>query len=265
MDLGLGSKVVVVTGGGSNIGRATSLTFAKEGANVAIVDLDETQGQKTAGEANALNGGGRTVVHKMDVTNLQEVQEVFKKVKDEFGKIDVLVNNVGRELGLMFFNDTTTQMWDIIIDVNYRGVLNCTKAVLPYMIDQKGGAIVSIGSDAGRMGDAKEAVYGGCKGGVIAFTKAVARENGRYGIRLNVVCPGATIPGSKEEVGDQSMWALGPDMFTPEIREQWSKKYALRRLGTPQEVANAVVFLGSDAASFITGQTLSASGGYSMM
>ena len=265
MDLGLAGKNVIVTGGASNIGRAISLTFAQEGANVAIVDLDVAQGQKTADEANGYNAGGKSIVHKMDVTDWPLVQETFKKIHTEFGGIDILVNNVGWEM-VMFFVDTTPDFWDRIIAINYKGVIHCTKAVIPYMLDQKSGAVVNIGSDAGRMGDAREAVYGGCKAGVINFTKSVARENGRFGIRLNTVCPGATVPVAKTDVGEGSMWgALGPDAFPDDMREKWSKNYALKRLGTAQEVANGVVFLASSRASFITGQTLSVSGGYSMM
>ena len=264
MDLGLKGKTVIVTGGGSNIGRATALTFAKEGSNVVIVDLDETQGKKVASEADALKAGGRTMVIKADVTNLEQVEAMFNKTLKEFGRVDVLVNNVGWD-NLMLFVETTPDFWDKIIAINYKSVLNCIRTVLPHMIEQKSGSIVSIGSDAGRMGDQREAVYAGTKGAVISLTKSVARENGRFGIRLNVVCPGATIPYSDDEVGEQSMWKLGVGLFSDEMREKWSKSYALRRLGTPQEVANAVVFLASDAASFITGQTLSASGGYSMM
>ena len=263
MDLGLAGKTIIVTGGGSNIGRAISLTFAREGANVVIAELKTAFGDKVADAANALKAGGRTMVVETDVTKLDVVEGLIKKTLDEFGKIDVLVNNVGWDMP-MYFLETTPDFWDKIISINYKGVLNCTKTVLPHMVEQKGGAIVNIGSDAGRIGEFKEAVYGGCKGAVIAFTKAVARETGRYGIRLNVVCPGMTVP-SEEEAGVGSMWKEAKDFFTPEYLEKAAKNYALRRLGKPQDVANAVVFLASDAASFITGQTLSASGGYSMM
>ena len=263
MDLGLAGKTAIVTGGASNIGRAIALTFAKEGSNVVIADLDEPQAKKVAGEANALGAGGRTIAVKTDVTKLDEVEAMVKKTLDELGKIDVLVNNVGWD-NLMLFVETTPDFWDKVLSINYKGVLNCTRTVLPYFIEQKSGVIVSLGSDAGRMGDAREAVYAGTKAGVIAFTKSVARENGRFGVRLNVVCPGATVPESAEEVGTQSMWA-GGGVLTEDMREKWAKSYALRHLGKAQDVANAVVFLASDAASFITGQTLSVSGGYSMI
>lgn len=263
MDIGLAGKTAIVTGGGSNIGRAISLTFAKEGANVVVAELKTEFGEKVAEAANALQAGGHSMVIETDVTKVDATEALVKKTLDEFGKIDVLVNNVGWDIQMLFV-ETTPDFWDKVIDINYKGVLNCTKAVLPHMIEQKSGAIVNIGSDAGRIGEFREAVYGGCKGAVIAFTKAVARETGRYGIRLNVVCPGLTVP-SDEEIGSGSMWQVNKPYFTPEILEKAAKSYPLRRVGKAQEVANAVVFLASDAASFITGQTLSASGGYSMM
>jgi 2-hydroxycyclohexanecarboxyl-CoA dehydrogenase len=263
MDLSLAGKTVIVTGGGSNIGRAISLTFAREGANLVVAELKADFGEKVVQEAKALKAGGRSMVIETDVTKVDAAEAMVKKTLDEFGKIDVLVNNVGWDI-MTLFVETTPDFWDKVIDINYKGVLNCTKAVLPHMIEQKSGAIVNIGSDAGRMGEYSEAVYGGCTGAVIAFTKAVARETGRYGIRLNVVCPGMTVP-SDEEIGSGSMWQVTKAQFTPEVLEKAAKSYALRRVGKAQEVANAVVFLASDAASFITGQTLSASGGYTMM
>ena len=263
MDLGLAGKAVIVTGGASNIGRAITLAFGKEKANVVIADLDIPQAEKVAKEVEAL--GGQALVVKTDVTKIDEVEAMVKQTVDKFGAVNVLVNNVGWD-NLMLFTDTTPEFWDKVISLNYRSDLNCVKSVLPQMIQQKGGAIVNIGSDAGRVGEFREAVYGGCKGAVIAFSKAVARENGRYGIRVNIVCPGVTVPSKDEEIGDSSMWKSGiKDAFSPEVQEKAAKSYALRRLGKPEEVANAVVFLASDAASFITGQTLSASGGYSMM
>lgn len=263
MDLGFKGKTVVVTGGGSNIGRGISLAFAKEGANVAIAELDEAQGQKVANEANALGAGGKTIVVKTDVTALSSVENTVKQALATFGAIDVWVNNVGWDQ-LQLFVETTPDFWDKVISLNYKSDLNCFKTVLPHMIERKKGSIVSLGSDAGRMGEFREAVYGGCKGAVIAFSKAVAREVGRYGIRVNVVCPGMTIPASAKDVGEKSMWkAIG---FTPEQVEKMKGAYPLRKLGTPEDIAAAVLFLASDvAAGHITGQTLSVSGGYTMM
>ena len=266
MDLGLKGKTVIVTGGGSNIGRGISLTFAGEGSNVVIAELDEKQGQKVADQANALGAGGRCMTVKTDVTKLNEVEALVAKTVKEFGTVDVLVNNVGWD-SPQYFVETTPDFWDKVIDLNYRSVLNCIKTVLPVMIEKKSGSIVSVSSDAGRIGEFKEAVYAGCKAAVIGMTKTTAREVGRYGIRVNVACPGTTIPDSEEDIGDGSMWKQEiTKIFTPEKLEALAKSaYPLRRLGRPQDLGNAVAFLASDAASFITGQTLSVSGGYSMM
>ena len=264
MDLDLAGKVVVVTGGGSNIGRAISLAFAREGSNIALAEIDEAQGKKVADQANAMGSGGRCIVIKTDVTKLGEVEAMVKKTLEEFGKIDMLVNNVGWDKPQLF-TETDPEFWDKVMALNYRSDLNCIKAILPHMIERKSGSIISISSDAGRVGEFREAVYAGCKAGVIALSKAIAREVGRYGIRLNVVCPGVTVP-SPEEMGEGSMWKGDiAKMFAPEAQEKIAKTYPLRRLGTGQDIANAVLFLASDAASFITGQTLSVSGGYSMM
>ena len=262
MELGLKGRTVIVTGGASNIGRAITLAFAREGSNIVMAEIDEAQGKKVADQVDALGTGGRCIVVKTDVTKLDEVEAMVKKAKDEFGKIDVLVNNVGWDF-LQLFTETTPEFWDKVMTLNYRSDLNCIKSVLPRMIEQKGGSVVSISSDAGRIGEFKEAVYAGCKAGIIALSKAIAREVGRYGIRLNCICPGMTVP--KEEVSKASMWKDVGQFFTPEVQEKMKGAYALRRLGTAEEVANAVVFFASDAASFITGQTLSVSGGYSMM
>ena len=263
MDLNLAGKTVIVTGGGSNIGRAMALAFAMEKSNVVIADIDEAQGQKVAKEAAAL--GGKAVAIKTDVTSYDSVTARVKKTIDEFGKIDVLVNNVGWTLDRLFIEKPRSE-WEKEVDINFWGVVNCIRAVLDNMIERKYGKIISIGSDAGRVGEYREAVYAACKGGVIAMSKSLARELGRYGININVVCPGVTVPENPEHAGESSMWK-GPmaQVFTIEAQEKAAKAYALRRLGKPEDVANVVVFLASDAASFITGQTISVSGGYTMM
>lgn len=262
MELGLEGKTVIVTGGGSNIGRAISLAFARERTRIVIAEIDEGQGQKVAAAAREL--GGEAMVVKTDVTKLAEVESMVEKTLKEFKKIDVLVNNVGWDIP-QFFMETTEDFWDRVISLNYRCDLNCIKTVLPHMIARKGGAIVSIGSDAGRVGEFRESVYSGCKAAVIGLSKAVAREVGKFGVRLNVVCPGVVVP-APEDIGEKSMWKGGVgEAFTPDVQERAAKAYALRRLGKAEETANAVVFLASEAANYITGQTLSVSGGYSMM
>jgi len=262
MDLHLKEKVAIVTGGGSNIGRAISLTLAQEGAKVAIADIDESQMEKVVGVIE--DSGGIAIAVKTDITRYDQAKTMVKKVLDKFEKIDVLVNNVGWDQ-LMPFVETTPDLWDRIVDINYKGMMNCCHQILPHMIERRAGAVVSVASDAGRMGEFREAVYGGCKAAQMSLSKTIAREVGRYGIRLNVVCPGLTPHKSPEEVGEFGGFGRGFSPIDPERAEKASKLYPLRRLGKAQDIANAVAFLASDVSSFITGQTLSVSGGYTMM
>jgi len=265
MELNLKGKSVVVTGGGSNIGRAITLAFAREGAHVTIAEIDAAQGEKAAGEARK-SGATSAVVVPTDVTKWDSVQAMVREVEGRTGRVDVLVNNVGWTLDRLFMEKERAE-WEKEVQLNLWGMINCTRAVLDGMVVRKTGAIVSMGSDAGRMGEFREGVYGACKAGIIALTKSVAREVGRHGVRLNVVCPGMTMPASEEEFGGLSMWAAEVNRAwgTPEMQARIAKAYPLRRIGKPEDVAGAVVFLASDAASFITGQTLSVSGGYTMM
>jgi 2-hydroxycyclohexanecarboxyl-CoA dehydrogenase len=264
MDLGLGGKSVIVTGGVSNIGRAITLTLAAEGANVTIADLDAAQADTVLADVKS-NGVGDTQFVKTDVTAYDQVERLVAAAEAKFGGVDVLINNVGWDQ-LMFFTQTTPDLWEKIIRINYLGVLNCTKLVLEPMIKQGRGAIVSISSDASRQGEPREAVYGGMKAAINGFMKTIAKENGRYGIRCNVVCPGVTVPEQDHEVGESSMWANKDAMFTPEQFEKIAAALPLKKVGRPQDIANAVSFLASDAvAGHITGQVLSVSGGYSMV
>jgi 2-hydroxycyclohexanecarboxyl-CoA dehydrogenase len=263
MDLNLKGKSVVVTGGGSNIGRAIVLTFAVEGAHITVGDLDDGQAEKVA-ELARKKGAASVQVIKTDVTDMDQVKAMFKAATDRHGTVDVLVNNVGWDQ-FMFFTQTTPELWQKIIQINYVGMLNCTKCVLDIMIPNKTGAIVSISSDASRAGEPREAVYGGVKAAINSFMKTIAKENGRYGIRCNVVCPGVTVPEETDEIGSTSMWTKKDSFFTPEQFERVAKALPLRRLGRGQDTANAVVFLASPAASYITGQVLSVSGGYTMI
>jgi 2-hydroxycyclohexanecarboxyl-CoA dehydrogenase len=163
------------------------------------------------------------------------------------------------------FMEKPRHEWEREVQVNLWGAINCIHAVLPGMIEKQSGAIVCISSDAGRMGEYREAVYSACKAGVIAPSKSIARETGRHGLRLNVVCPGLVVPPDDESLSEDSMWRGMRSVFTDEVLERVKRAYPLRRLAQGEEVANAVLFLSSDAASFITGQTLSVSGGYTMM
>jgi 2-hydroxycyclohexanecarboxyl-CoA dehydrogenase len=264
MDLNLAGKTVVVTGAGSNIGRAIALAFARERSNVVVAEIDEAQGGKTVAAATAL--GASAIAVRTDVTRWESVQAMVRAVEARFGRVDVLVNNVGWTHDALFV-EKTREEWEREIQINLWGMINCTRAVLDGMIARKAGAIVSMGSDAGRMGEFREGVYGACKAGVIALSKSIAREVGKSGIRLNVVCPGMTMPKSDDEIGELSMWTAEENRAwrTPEMQARIAKAYPLRRLATPEDVTGAVVFLASDAASFVTGQTLSVSGGYTMM
>lgn len=264
MELGLEGKTVIVTGGASHIGRGITFAFAREKCNVVIADIDDEQGQRVAKEAEGL--GGKTIAIKADVTDHASLEAMVKKTLGRFGRIDVLVNNVGFVTNNLFIKKPREE-YEREIKINYLGVINCTRAVLDHMVERKGGKIVNIASDSGRLGEPREAIYSGTKGAVIAFGKAIAKELGKYNINVNAICPGITLPEKVGTVGKHSMWADGTtvDMIPSEIRDKILSRYPLGRLGKPEDVANAAVFLASDAANFITGQTLSVSGGFSMI
>ena len=264
MDLGLKDKSVLVTGGGSNIGKAIVLAFAVEGAHITIADLDVPQAQKTA-ETARRDGAASVQVVPTDVTQLDQVQAAFRSAVDRHGGVDVLINNVGWDQ-LRLFTQTTPELWRRIIDINYIGLLNCAKTALDLMIERGGGAIVAVSSDASRQGEPREAVYAGVKAAVNAFMKTIAKENGRHGIRCNVVCPGVTVPNSADDIGPGSVWADSANTFTPEQIEKIASSLPMRKVGRGSDIAQAVVFLSSErAAGHVTGQVLSVSGGYSMI
>jgi 2-hydroxycyclohexanecarboxyl-CoA dehydrogenase len=242
---GLTDKIAIVTGGGQGIGRAIAEKLAAEGATVVVTDL---VGQNASQTADGLPGA---VAIGVDVTDRQAVQAMADQVVQLFGRIDVLVNNAGWDKASPFV-DSEPGDWDRAIAVNLYGVLHTCKAVLPIMAAQASGAVVNLGSDAGRVGSSGEAVYSAAKGGVIAFTKSLAREMARHQVRVNCVCPGPT---------DTALFA---SFAGPKLREALTKAIPFRRLGQPADVANVVAFLASDEASFVTGQTVSVSGGLTM-
>jgi 2-hydroxycyclohexanecarboxyl-CoA dehydrogenase len=264
MDLGLKGKIAIVTGGASNIGRGISLVLGAEGANVVIADIDQKQAEKTAGDIKA--AGGKALAVKVDLTKYEEVEAMVNKIIAEQKGVDILVNNVGWDT-FAFFVDTKPDLWDKVITLNYKTMLNCCRAVLPHMIAKKYGSIVSIASDAGRVGQPRESVYSGCKGAMISLTKTLARENGRFNIRLNVVSPGGTPPATPQDVGEQSMHFGRPPMPppTPEQMKERQRMYPINRDVTAVDIGNAAAFLASDRAGLITGQTISVSGGYTMI
>jgi 2-hydroxycyclohexanecarboxyl-CoA dehydrogenase len=241
----LEDKIAIVTGAGQGIGRAIADKLAAEGATVVVTDLDEASAKQTAA------GLPGAVAIRADVTDRQDVQTAVDRVMQQFGRVDVLVNNAGWDKASPFV-DSDPADWDRAIAVNLYGVLHTCKAVLPIMAGQGGGAVVNLGSDAGRVGSSGEAVYSAAKGGVIAFTKSLAREMARHQVRVNCVCPGPT---------DTALFA---SFAGPKLREALTKAIPFRRLGQPADVANVVAFLASDQAAFVTGQTISVSGGLTM-
>ena len=248
----LKGKAAIVTGGAQGIGEAIARRLAEEGAAVAILDIQHDKARGVA-EDIASQGSGAIAI-KMDITDSQEVKRSVKAVEDEFGKVDILINNVGWDK-IASFIELPEDLWDRIIAINLRGPITVTRAVLDGMMGRNHGRIVNIASDAGRVGSSGESVYSACKGGIIAFTKTLARELVRYNILVNCVCPGPTDTPLLAEMGT----------YNPKLIEALGRAIPLRRLGTPEDLAPAVAFLASDEASFITGQTLSVSGGLTMV
>jgi 2-hydroxycyclohexanecarboxyl-CoA dehydrogenase len=245
----LDGKVAIVTGAGRGIGRGIAEKLAAEGAKVAAADVNEQTARETA---QAL--GGEAIGLRADVTSRESVAAMVSAVVERFGRIDALVNNAGWDKVGPFLQSNETD-WEKVIAINLYGTLNCCKAVLPVMVNQGYGKVVNISSDAGRVGSSGEAVYSAAKGGIIAFTKTLAREMARYRINVNCVCPGPADTPLFAELGEDN----------PKLREALEKAIPFRRLARPQDIANAVAFLVSDEAEYITGQTLSVSGGLTMV
>jgi 2-hydroxycyclohexanecarboxyl-CoA dehydrogenase len=243
-------RTALVTGGASGIGAATARRLAAEGARVAVGDLDLERARDVAGEIDGVATG-------LDVTDTASVGRAVAAATEALGPVDVLVNNAGTDR-FAFFVNTDEELWDFVLAVNLRGVLACTHAVLPTMHERGGGVIVNVASEAGRVGSQGSATYSAAKAGVIGFTKAIARESARFGVRCNAVAPGPIetplLNSAPEQLGE-----LGA-----RLKQGMIDATAVRRIGEPDEVAAVIAFLASDDASYVTGQTVNVSGGLSM-
>jgi 2-hydroxycyclohexanecarboxyl-CoA dehydrogenase len=242
-------RVAVVTGGAKGIGAGIAGRLAKDGLSVAILDVDEPGAEATAAELTSASS------HACDVSSYASATEAVRGVLERWERIDVLVNNAGWDR-VQPFLDNDPELWDRLIGINLMGPINLCHAVLPEMVKQGSGRVVNVASDAGRVGSSGETVYSACKGGVIALTKAVAREMARHGVTANCVCPGPTDTPllaeiRSEETGDRIIDAIV--RATP-----------LRRLALPDDIAGAVAFFAGPDAAFVTGQVVSVSGGLTM-
>jgi 2-hydroxycyclohexanecarboxyl-CoA dehydrogenase len=246
-------RVAFVTGAGRGIGRAIALRLAEHGDVVAIGDIRSDDARETVTAIEEL--GGRAVALALDVTDSGSVENAVEETLGLLGPVEILVNNAGWD-EMHPFLETDEPFWDRVIEVNFKGCLRMTRAVLPGMVERKWGRIVNIGSDAGRVGSSFESVYSGAKGGVIAFTKTIAREYARSGVTANTVCPGPT---------DTAMLAEVAADRGEKIIEAMKRAIPMKRLATPEDVATAVAFFASDEADYVTGQTLSVSGGLTMV
>ncbi|MGB8411477.1 MAG: glucose 1-dehydrogenase [Candidatus Binatus sp.] len=247
----LADKVAIVTGAANGIGRAIAIRLADEGAKVALADIQLDSAEQAAAEIR--RGGAVAIAVALDVTRLDEAIAAADRVESELGPIDILVNNAGWDV-VGPFVESAPDVWDKVIAINFRGVLNCCKAVAPRMQSRGAGKIVSISSDAARVGSTGEAVYAGCKAAIIGFSKTLARELAANRINVNVVCPGPT---------DTAL--LKNAMAGREkVLESMARGIPFRRLGQPADLVGAVAFFASADSDFVTGQVLSVSGGLTM-
>jgi 2-hydroxycyclohexanecarboxyl-CoA dehydrogenase len=248
------SKTVIVTGGGGGIGGATCRRFAQEGARVAVLDLSPEAAEKTA--ASIRDNGGAAAALRCDITDRASVDAAVAATESGLGPIDVLVNNAGWDV-FRPFTKTEPAQWEKLVAINLIGALHMHHAVLPGMVARKSGRIVNISSDAARVGSSGEAVYAACKGGIVAFSKTIAREHARHGITVNVVCPG---PTDTALFADYKEGAGNPEKLV----EAFKRSIPLGRIGQPEDLPGAILFFASEDAAYVTGQVLSVSGGLTM-
>lgn len=250
----LKGKGALVTGAGRGIGRAIALAVAEQGAQVAVLDI---LGENAGNVCREIEGmGGKALPLAVDLTRRPQVERAVQETIGQFGQLDIVVNNAGWDR-MELFLDSEEEAWDKVIAVNFKSVLYVCKAALPHMVGRRTGRVINIASDAGRVGSTGEAVYAGTKGAIIAFSKTLAREMARHTITVNVVCPGLTETPLLEGIRAQSE-------KTAKVIDAVSRAIPLGRIGRPEDIAAAVAFLASPEADFITGQTLSVSGGLTM-
>jgi len=246
--LRLHDRVAIITGGAQGIGRAIGLLLAQNGAQIVIADINDKQAEETAQEIALL--GRKSLAVKVDVSNFSDAENMGKTVFDSFGRIDILVNNAGITRDGLFLR-MKEEEWDAVITNNLKSVFNCSKAVIRYMGKQRGGKIISVASVVGQIGNIGQANYGASKAGIIGFTKTLAREFASRGIMVNAVAPGFI---------ETDMTRTLPE----KVREGFISNIPLGRMGTPEDIAEAVFFLATDASNYITGQVINVNGGLYM-
>lgn len=244
----LDGRTAMVTGGVGGIGRAICRQLAEAGAQVAVCDLDGGGAERTASALPGTSAG-----FAVDVGDSSAVADTVDAIRSRLGEIDILVNNAGIDT-IEKFVDSTEKTWRAVVEVNFLGTVIVSRAVLDSMVERRWGRIINIGSDAGRVGSSGEVVYAGTKGAIIAFGKALAREMATKGVTVNAVCPGPTDTALLQKVADASQG----------MYDALARAIPMKRIGTPDDIAPAVVFFAGDGASYITGQTLSVSGGLTM-
>lgn len=245
----LEGKAAVVTGAASGIGRSTAVLLVKEGARCVLADVDEEQAQETLRLTKEVGGEAHFV--RTDVSRSEDVEAAVTTAVEIFGGIDILHNNAGIALRASVI-DTTEELWEQILDVNLGGIFRGCKHTIPHMIEGGGGSIINTTSVQGLRGFEEWAAYAASKGGIIALTKQIALEYAKHSIRVNCIAPGAIDTPMNAQVHGENLEML---------RQTWARAYPLGRAGQPEEVAEAVLFLASDASSFITGQCLVVDGG----